>query len=69
MAEHFNDLGQPIGFPLPHWTACPRPPRSAMEGCFCIVGPVDPARLLVCELSADAFANVSGPIRPDRDAQ
>jgi predicted N-acetyltransferase YhbS len=31
-------------------------------------GPVDPARLLVCELAAGAFANVSGPIRPDRDA-
>jgi len=31
-------------------------------------GPVDPARLLVCELEPDAFANVSGPIRPDRDA-
>ena len=44
MAEHFNELGQPIGFPLPHWTACPRPPRSAMEGRFCIVEPVDPAR-------------------------
>ena len=44
MAEHFNELGQPIGSPLPHWTACPRPPRSAMEGCFCIVEPVDPAR-------------------------
>ena len=44
MAERFNELGQPIGFPLPHWTACPRPPRSAMEGRFCIVEPVDPAR-------------------------
>jgi predicted N-acetyltransferase YhbS len=32
-------------------------------------GPVDPARVLVCELSEGAFANVSGPIRPDRDAQ
>lgn len=31
-------------------------------------GPVDPARLLVCELVAGAFADVSGPIRPDRDA-
>jgi predicted N-acetyltransferase YhbS len=31
-------------------------------------GPVDPARLLVCELSEGAFANVSGPIRPDRNA-
>ena len=44
MAEHFNELGQPIGFPLPHWTARLRPPRSAMEGPFCIVEPVDPAR-------------------------
>jgi predicted N-acetyltransferase YhbS len=32
-------------------------------------GPVDPARLLICELSEDAFADVSGPIRPDRNAQ
>jgi predicted N-acetyltransferase YhbS len=32
-------------------------------------GPVDPARVLVCELSEGAFANVSGPIRPERDAQ
>ena len=32
-------------------------------------GPVDPDRVLICELSEGAFANVSGPIRPDRDAQ
>jgi RimJ/RimL family protein N-acetyltransferase len=44
MAEHRNDLGQPIGFPLPHWTARPRPPRSAMEGRFCRVEPLDPGR-------------------------
>jgi len=44
MDEHFNELGQPIGFPLPHWTARPRPPRSAMEGPYCRVEPVDPAR-------------------------
>jgi predicted N-acetyltransferase YhbS len=30
-------------------------------------GPVDPARLLVCELDAGAFDGVSGPIRPDWD--
>jgi predicted N-acetyltransferase YhbS len=30
-------------------------------------GPVDPARLLVAELAAGAFENVSGPIRPDWD--
>ena len=28
-------------------------------------GPVDPARLLVCELIDGAFKGVSGPIRPD----
>ena len=28
-------------------------------------GPVDPARLLVCELSEGAFEGVSGTIRPD----
>ena len=28
-------------------------------------GPVDPARLLVCELADGAFEGVSGPIRPD----
>src|SRR5437762_13004294 len=44
MAEHSNDLGQPIGFPLPGWTPRPRPPRSPIEGRFCIVEPVDPAR-------------------------
>jgi predicted N-acetyltransferase YhbS len=31
-------------------------------------GPVDPARLLVCELADGAFDGVSGPIRPDWDA-
>jgi predicted N-acetyltransferase YhbS len=28
-------------------------------------GPVDPARLLVCELDAGAFDGVAGAIRPD----
>jgi predicted N-acetyltransferase YhbS len=32
-------------------------------------GPVDPARVLVCELVEGAFADVSGLIRPDHDAQ
>jgi len=31
-------------------------------------GPVDPARLLVCELVEDAFDGVFGPIRPDWSA-
>jgi len=44
MNEHFNQLGQPIGYPLPRWTGRPCPPRSAMESRYCIVEPVDPAR-------------------------
>jgi RimJ/RimL family protein N-acetyltransferase len=44
MTEHCNDLGQPIGFPLPHWTARPRPPRNAIEGRFCTIAPIDHAR-------------------------
>jgi len=44
MGAHVNHLGQPIGFPLPEWTARPRPPRSAMEGRFCNVELIDPAR-------------------------
>jgi RimJ/RimL family protein N-acetyltransferase len=43
MAKNSNELGQPIGFPLPHWSPRPRPPRSAMVGRHCIVEPVDPA--------------------------
>jgi predicted N-acetyltransferase YhbS len=38
------------------------------KGQAILPGPVDPARMLVCELTEGAFANVSGPIRPDRDA-
>jgi predicted N-acetyltransferase YhbS len=35
------------------------------KGRVVMPGPVDPARLLVCELAAGAFADVSGPIRPE----
>jgi predicted N-acetyltransferase YhbS len=38
------------------------------RGVAAMPGPVDPARLLVCELAEGAFAGVSGPIRPDWDA-
>jgi RimJ/RimL family protein N-acetyltransferase len=44
MTEHRNHLDQPIGFPLPGWTARPRPPRTPIEGRFCRVEPVDPDR-------------------------
>jgi len=39
-----NPLGQPIGFPLPGWTGAQRPPRTPMEGRFCRLEPLDPAR-------------------------
>ena len=44
MTEHRNHLGQPIGFPLPDWRPRPRPPRTAMQGRFCRVEPIDVER-------------------------
>jgi predicted N-acetyltransferase YhbS len=47
----------------PYYGKCgfkPIPPGRAI-----MPGPVDPARLLVAELSEGAFDGVSGPIRPD----
>lgn len=43
-AESRNSLGQPIGFPLPHWRAPPPPPREPMAGRYCRVEPLDSAR-------------------------
>jgi predicted N-acetyltransferase YhbS len=42
--------------------------KQIAQGRVTMPGPVDPARLLVCELTPGAFAELSGPIRPDRDA-
>lgn len=39
--------------------------RQVPKGQAKLPGPVDPARLLVCELVEGAFAGVAGPIRPD----
>jgi len=44
MSEHRNELGQPIGFPVPGWTARPRPPRDAMEGRYVRLEPVSVER-------------------------
>lgn len=44
MTQHMNHLGQPIGPPLPGWRKRPRPPRTAIEGRFCRVEPIDPER-------------------------
>jgi len=39
-----NNLGQPVGDPLPDWTPCPLPPRTPMQGRTCRLEPLDPAR-------------------------
>ena len=37
-----NELGQPIGFPVPDWTQRPRPLRTVMEGRDVAVEPSSP---------------------------
>lgn len=49
--QHRNQLGQPIGAPLPGWSPRPRPSRSPIEGRFCRVELLDPDRH-----AADLFA-------------
>jgi RimJ/RimL family protein N-acetyltransferase len=44
MEQHFNTLGQPIGFPLPGWTERQRPPRTSITGRYCTVEALDPER-------------------------
>jgi predicted N-acetyltransferase YhbS len=41
--------------------------KRVARGRVTMPGPVDPARLLVCELAEGAFEGVSGPIRPEWD--
>jgi RimJ/RimL family protein N-acetyltransferase len=36
-----NEFGQPIGDPVAGWAVRPRPPRTAMEGRYCRVEPLD----------------------------
>ncbi|KPV54499.1 hypothetical protein SE17_03385 [Kouleothrix aurantiaca] len=44
MPEHSNALGQPIGFPVPDWAPPQVPAREPLQGRFCRVEPLDPAR-------------------------
>ena len=39
--------------------------KRIARGQATLPGPVDPARLLICELAEGAFAGVSGPIQPE----
>lgn len=41
---HINSQGQPIGVPLAGWSTRPLPPRSSIEGRFCRLEILDPAR-------------------------
>jgi RimJ/RimL family protein N-acetyltransferase len=41
MTTHTNDLGQPIGFDIPDWSARSRPPRSIILGKSCRIEPLD----------------------------
>jgi hypothetical protein len=40
MQHQSNDLGQPVGFPLPQWTPPEPPAREPMEGRFCRLEPL-----------------------------
>ena len=44
MNTRANELGQPIGFPVPDWRPRPRPPRDAIEGRFCRLEPFNADR-------------------------
>ena len=44
MTPRVNELGLPIGAEVPGWTPRRPPPRAAMEGRYCRVEPLDPAR-------------------------
>ncbi len=57
MSDHRNELGQPIGFPVPDWTARPRPPREAMDGRYVRLEPV-----MVERHAADLFEAFSADL-------
>ncbi|HEX6144469.1 MAG TPA: GNAT family protein [Geminicoccaceae bacterium] len=44
MDQPTNHLGQPIGFPVPGWQRRPPPPRTALEGRWTRLEPLDPDR-------------------------
>ncbi|MGB0578826.1 MAG: GNAT family N-acetyltransferase [Limisphaerales bacterium] len=55
-AHQANQLGQPIGPPLPAWTPPPFPTHRVIDGEYCRLEPVDPdshAQLLFDALAAD----------------
>ncbi|MFM9963674.1 MAG: GNAT family N-acetyltransferase [Planctomycetaceae bacterium] len=57
MQPSLNDLRQPIGFPLPDWTAPPHPTRDPMQGRFCRLEPLDPDQHAESLFAANAKDN------------
>ena len=52
-----NELGQPVGAPLPGWQPPPAPPREGLVGRYCALEPIDPERhaeALFATFQADA---------------
>ncbi|PKN77902.1 MAG: GNAT family N-acetyltransferase [Chloroflexi bacterium HGW-Chloroflexi-9] len=43
-APRTNELGQPVGAPVPSWTPRPRPARVSLGGRYARLEPLDPAR-------------------------
>jgi len=60
MSTNVNQLGQPIGFPVPEWQPRLRPPRDPMDGRFCRLELFDPDQH--CGDLFDAYA-------PDRQGR
>lgn len=54
MNLHNNELGQPIGFPLPDWTLPPFPSREPMQGRYCRLEPLDCDRHSAALFTANA---------------
>ena len=44
MGQRVNSLGQAVGDPVENWEDAATPPRTAMDGHYCRVEPIDPDR-------------------------
>jgi RimJ/RimL family protein N-acetyltransferase len=54
MSAFRNELGQPVGAPLPGWSPRSRPPWTPMQGRLCAVEPLDPGRHAAALFAANA---------------
>jgi RimJ/RimL family protein N-acetyltransferase len=50
-----NELGQPVGIPLPGWQPPPFPAPLPLEGRYCLLEPLDPRRHAAGLYAADAL--------------